>query len=130
VIPEAVERRARWVLDALGAREIGFGDDFPYCEAWNRSSAANGHVATNSRKRFSNLSRLEELAGKGDARGRFTTPNAILLPPPLDRGSPGDLSCHDPSLEAGLLALRRLRPGQRSESCGPAGQVDERERDA
>ena len=26
----AVERRARWVLDSIGAREVGFGDDVPY----------------------------------------------------------------------------------------------------
>jgi len=37
VIPAAVERKARWVLDTLGARDLGFGDDLPYRAAsWER----------------------------------------------------------------------------------------------
>ncbi len=37
MIPASVERRARWVLDTLGAHEVGFGDDVPYrAEAWER----------------------------------------------------------------------------------------------
>ena len=35
MIPAAVERRARWVLDSIGATELGFGDDVPYdAAAW------------------------------------------------------------------------------------------------
>ena len=33
LIPAAVERRARWVLDTIGARDLGFGDDVAYEEA-------------------------------------------------------------------------------------------------
>ena len=37
MIPPNVERRARWVLDSIGAKEIGFGDDVPYsAEAWEQ----------------------------------------------------------------------------------------------
>ena len=30
MIPERVERRARWVLDSIGARDVGVGDDVAY----------------------------------------------------------------------------------------------------
>ena len=44
MIPDRVERRARWVLDSIGAGELGFGDDLPYrAEAWEamgRSASA------------------------------------------------------------------------------------------
>ena len=30
MIPARFERRARWVLDTIGARDVGFGDDLPY----------------------------------------------------------------------------------------------------
>ena len=37
MIPAQVERRARWVLDSIGATELGFGDDVPYdANAWEQ----------------------------------------------------------------------------------------------
>ena len=40
MIPAAVERRARWVLDSVGAKDVGFGDDVPYDEqAWQQVAA-------------------------------------------------------------------------------------------
>lgn len=85
VIPETIERRARWVLDALGAREIGFGDDLPYREeAWNQLERGERPRGDELAEAFFHLSRLEERAGKRDAHGRFTTPNASLLAPPLE----------------------------------------------
>ena len=37
MIPAVVERRARWVLDSIGATELGFGDDLPYdAAAWEQ----------------------------------------------------------------------------------------------
>ena len=37
MIPQQIERRARWVLDSIGATELGFGDDVPYdAEAWEQ----------------------------------------------------------------------------------------------
>ncbi|MGG7379230.1 hypothetical protein ACQ7B2_10905, partial [Escherichia coli] len=36
-IRESVERRARWVLDTLGANGLRLGDDLPYRpEAWDQ----------------------------------------------------------------------------------------------
>ena len=37
MIPASIERRARWVLDSVGATDVGFGDDVPYdAAAWAR----------------------------------------------------------------------------------------------
>jgi hypothetical protein len=37
LIPPTVERRARWVLDTIGARDLGLGDDLPYrADAWEQ----------------------------------------------------------------------------------------------
>ena len=37
MIPASIERRARWVLDSIGATDVGFGDDVPYdADAWER----------------------------------------------------------------------------------------------
>jgi peptidoglycan/xylan/chitin deacetylase (PgdA/CDA1 family) len=71
VIPGTVERRARWVLDSIGASEIGFGDDVPYVEsAWEQVEQGirpDDPVAL----AFFELARLEERDGTRDAHGRF-----------------------------------------------------------
>jgi peptidoglycan/xylan/chitin deacetylase (PgdA/CDA1 family) len=71
VIPDSVERRARWVLDSIGATELGFGDDVPYVErAWEQVDEGvrpEDPVAL----AFFELARVEERGGKRDAHGRF-----------------------------------------------------------
>jgi hypothetical protein len=88
VIPAAVERRARWVLDSIGATEVGFGDDVPYDEAaWERVDRgelpANDAVAAG----FFHLARVEERNGPRDEHGRFRAEWSSLDPldPPLER---------------------------------------------
>src|SRR6266487_1177591 len=68
MIPPEIERRARWVLDSIGAAHVGFdGDDI-----------AEG---------FFHLARVEEKAGPRDEHGRFRAEWSCLDPldPPLER---------------------------------------------
>jgi peptidoglycan/xylan/chitin deacetylase (PgdA/CDA1 family) len=89
VIPQAVERRARWVLDTIGARDVGFGDDVPYdTDAW--AAVDRGERPRNDpvAEAFFHLARLEELATPvRDAHGRFAAASSGLDPldPPLER---------------------------------------------
>lgn len=71
MIPDSVERRARWVLDSIGATELGFGDDVLYVErAWEQVDEGvrpEDPVAL----AFFELARVEERGGERDAHGRF-----------------------------------------------------------
>ena len=71
MIPGSVERRARWVLDSIGATELGFGDDAAYVEsAWEQVDEGvrpEDPVAL----AFFELARVEERGGERDAHGRF-----------------------------------------------------------
>ncbi|TMK62384.1 MAG: hypothetical protein E6G60_09415 [Actinobacteria bacterium] len=88
MIPERVERRARWVLDSIGATELGFGDDVPYrAEAWeavDRGERPSGHDLAEA---FFHLARVEERGGRCDEHGRFLAEWSCLDPmhPPLER---------------------------------------------
>ena len=91
MIPASVERRARWVLDTVGARDVGFGDDVPYrAEAWEQVDRGERPAGDELAEAFFHLARLEERGGERDAHGRF----------------PGAASCLDP-LEPPLERLRR-----------------------
>jgi peptidoglycan/xylan/chitin deacetylase (PgdA/CDA1 family) len=87
VIPAQVERRARWVLDSVGATEVGFGDDVRYdAEAWEqveRGELPADDVAAG----FFHLARVEERNGRRDEHGRFRAEWSRLDPldPPLER---------------------------------------------
>jgi peptidoglycan/xylan/chitin deacetylase (PgdA/CDA1 family) len=88
VIPERVERRARWVLDTLGARDVGFGDDLPYrAEAWEQVERGERPVGDELAAAFFHLARVEERNGPRDAHGRFPASAASLDPldPPVER---------------------------------------------
>jgi hypothetical protein len=88
VIPAAVERRARWVLDTLGAHELGFGDDVPYsAEAWERLEHGEGPAGDDLADAFFHLARVEERAERRDEHGRFRAEWSCLDPldPPLER---------------------------------------------
>lgn len=87
MIPPQIERRARWVLDSIGATELGFGDDVPYdAGAWQqveRGELPDDDLAAG----FFHLARVEELAGPRDEHGRFRAEWSRLDPldPPLER---------------------------------------------
>jgi hypothetical protein len=87
VIPAQVECRARWVLDSIGATEVGFGDDVPYdAAAWEqleRGELPRDDVAAG----FFHLARVEERNGPRDEHGRFRAEWSCLDPldPPLER---------------------------------------------
>jgi peptidoglycan/xylan/chitin deacetylase (PgdA/CDA1 family) len=88
VIPAAVERRARWVLDTLGARDVGFGDDLPYRpDAWEQLERGELPADDELAEAFFHLARVEERGARRDEQGRFRAAWSCLDPldPPLER---------------------------------------------
>jgi peptidoglycan/xylan/chitin deacetylase (PgdA/CDA1 family) len=88
VIPESVERRARWVLDSIGATEIGFGDDVPYvAAAWAQVERGERPEGDDLAEAFFHLARVEELDFPSDEHDRFGSRWTGLDPldPPLER---------------------------------------------
>ena len=84
---EFAERRARWVLDSLGARELSLGDDIPYAEAaWQQVERGERPVGDELAEAFWHLARLEERDGTRDQHGRFPGGASALDPldPPLE----------------------------------------------
>ena len=72
MIPASVERRARWVLDTIGAADLGLGDDVPYVEvAWEQVERRERPTGDGLALAFWELARLEERGGARDAHGRF-----------------------------------------------------------
>ncbi len=87
MIPPAIERRARWVLDTLGARDLGIGD-LPYSEtAWRDVDAGRRPQGNDLAEAFFHLARIEERNGPRDEHGRFPASATCLDPldPPLER---------------------------------------------
>lgn len=85
---DAVERRARWVLDTLGARDLGFGDDIPYdARAWEQVERGERPDGDDLALAFWHLARLEERGTERDRHGRFPASSSglDLLDPPLER---------------------------------------------
>jgi hypothetical protein len=88
VIPEAVERRARWVLDSIGATDVGFGDDIRYdAGAWEQVERGELPAGDDLAAGFFHLARVEERGGLRDEHGRFRAEWSQLDPldPPLER---------------------------------------------
>jgi hypothetical protein len=88
VIPAQVERRARWVLDSIGATELGFGDDVPYnANAWAQVERGEQPENDDVAAGFFHLARVEERNGQRDEHGRFRAAWSCLDPldPPLER---------------------------------------------
>jgi hypothetical protein len=88
VIPASVERKARWVLDTLGARELGFGADVPYrAESWERIARGERPEGDDLAAAFFHLARVEEAGAPRDRHGRFAAVSSCLDPldPPLER---------------------------------------------
>jgi hypothetical protein len=87
VIAPEIERRARWVLDTLGAQDIPV-DAFPHRpEAWQEVAAGARPSGDELAAAFFDLARVEELDGPRDRHGRFPASAASLDPldPPLER---------------------------------------------
>jgi hypothetical protein len=88
VIPADVEQRARWVLDSIGATELGFGDDVPYhAAAWEAVARGERPPDDDVAEAFFHLARVEERSGPRDEHGRFRAEWSSLSPldPPLER---------------------------------------------
>ena len=88
MIPAAVERRARWVLRTIGAREVGFGDDVPYRAAsWEQVERGELPAGDDVAEAFFHLARVEERNGARDEHDRFRAASSSLDPldPPLER---------------------------------------------
>ena len=88
MIPDRVERRARWVLDSIGATAIGLGDDVPYdADAWERVERGELPAGDDLAAGFFHLARVEERDGPRDEHGRFRAEWSQLDPldPPLER---------------------------------------------
>jgi hypothetical protein len=88
VIPERIERRARWVLDSIGAQDVGFGDDVPYdALAWDLVERGERPRGDELAEGFFHLARVEERTGRHDEHGRFRAEWSCLDPldPPLER---------------------------------------------
>ena len=88
MIPAEVERRARWVLDSIGATELGFGDDVPYdAAAWEQVARGERPAGDDLADAFFHLARVEELNAPRDEHGRFRAEWSCLDPldPPLER---------------------------------------------
>lgn len=88
MIPPQVERRARWVLDTVGARDLGFGDDVPYTEAaWEQVERGERPDGDDLAEAFFHLARLEERGAARDRHDRYPASATCLdlLDPPLER---------------------------------------------
>ena len=89
MIPESVERRARWVLGSLGASHLVFGNDVPYdADAWRQVERGERPTSDPLAEAFFHLARVEEwVIRTRDAHGRFAAGSSCLDPldPPLER---------------------------------------------
>jgi hypothetical protein len=87
-VPERVERRARWVLDTLGAHDLKLGHDLTYRPAaWESVERGERPEGDELAEAFFHLARVEEIDGARDERDRFPAAASCLDPldPPLER---------------------------------------------
>ena len=87
-ISERDERRARWVLEMLGASGLRLGDDVPYRpEAWEAVEGGELPDGDDLAAGFFHLARVEERGAEVDRHGRFLAASSCLDPldPPLER---------------------------------------------
>ena len=88
MIPEAVHRRARWVLDTIGAHDLELGADVAYdAQAWEQVERRQRPSGDALAEAFFHLARIEELDGPVDEHGRFPASASCLDPldPPVER---------------------------------------------
>src|SRR6185437_13543254 len=87
-ISERDERRARWVLDMVGAPGLRLGADLPYRpEAWDAVERGQLPAGDELAAGFFHLARVEERGAERDRHGRFLAASSCLDPldPPLER---------------------------------------------
>ena len=88
-VPEGVvERRARWVLETLGAAHLRLGDDVPLeSEAWEQVDRGELPHGDDLAAAFFHLARVQERGAPRDPHGRFFAASSNLDPldPPLER---------------------------------------------
>jgi len=87
-ISERDERRARWVLDTVGATGLSLGDDVPYRPAaWDAVERGELPEGDEVAAGFFHLARVEERGAERDRHGRFLAVSSCLDPldPPLER---------------------------------------------
>jgi peptidoglycan/xylan/chitin deacetylase (PgdA/CDA1 family) len=85
--PPAAERRARWVLESIGAHDADV-HAFEYrADAWAEVERCEPPKGDELADAFFHLARVEELRGPRDAHGRFPAAASTLDPldPPLER---------------------------------------------
>lgn len=76
------------MLDTIGARDVGFGDDVPYgAEAWEQVACGEKPEGDAVAEAFFHLARMEERGAERDRFGRFSASASCLDPldPPLER---------------------------------------------
>lgn len=87
-IAERDERRARWVLETLGAEGLRLGEDVPYrAAAWDAVERGDLPTGDSLAAAFFHLARVEERGAERDRHGRFLAASSCLDPldPPLER---------------------------------------------
>src|SRR3954469_21561326 len=87
-IAERDERRARWVLDMVGASGLRLGEDVPYGpEAWAGVERGGRPHGDELAAGFFPPARGEEGGGEQDRQGGFLAASSCLDPldPPLER---------------------------------------------
>jgi peptidoglycan/xylan/chitin deacetylase (PgdA/CDA1 family) len=87
-IVERDERRARWVLEMVGAPDLRLGEDVPYrAEAWEAVERGELPAGDELAAGFFHLARVEERGAERDRHGRFLAASSCLDPldPPLER---------------------------------------------
>ena len=87
-IAERDERRARWLLEMLGAPGLRLGEDVPYRpEAWEAVERGELPADDELAAGFFHLARVEERGAPRDQHGRFCAASSCLDPldPPLER---------------------------------------------
>ncbi|MEP6909344.1 MAG: polysaccharide deacetylase family protein [Actinomycetota bacterium] len=76
------------MLDTIGAREVGFGDDVPYrAEAWEQVGRGERPEGDELAEAFFHLARVEERGAARDEHNRFRAAASLLDPldPPLEK---------------------------------------------
>ena len=107
IVPERVARRARWVLDTLGASHLVFGADLPYrAEAWESVEHGARPEGDAIAEAFFHLARVEEIGGARDERNRFPAAASCLDPldPPIERLR-RELGCEPPRYGGAKFAV-------------------------
>jgi hypothetical protein len=87
-ISERDERRARWVLEMVGAPDLRLGEDVPFrAEAWEAIDQGRLPEEDLLAAGFFHLARVEERGAELDRHGRFLAASSCLDPldPPLER---------------------------------------------